>query len=160
MRNLSENIVKYQNFKTSEMLRIIDNAGYSKVSLEAFINAGINYIHTGKKISKRGNLYKFIDDALNKHIQPLTPKVEQKRRAFITKEKKQKVEKTTYLPINKVMDNLNKKAIKNNCNFYAVKMGKNLRLHDTQEEAQAFMDGLSFMGATETKIVKLVIEEI
>ena len=74
LRNLAENIVKYQNFKTSEILRIIDNAGYSKVSLEAFINAGINYVHTGKKISKRGNLYKFIDDALNKHIQLLTPK--------------------------------------------------------------------------------------
>ena len=41
LNNLAINIVKYQNFKTSEIVIRIDGCGYSKWSLISYIDNGI-----------------------------------------------------------------------------------------------------------------------
>ena len=75
MKQLGENIVKYQKFKISAILNKIDYAGLSKSTLNSYITSGINYIKTGKKYKQYGSYYKYIDEAIERHVQPLTPEV-------------------------------------------------------------------------------------
>lgn len=177
LRNLAENIVKYQHFKSKEIIKNIDTGGYSQFALTYYIYHGINYIEKGVKNKKCGNLYKYIDEAMARHVQPLTPKQDQKRVCRI--KRKQKIEKDTVLPINKTLEDIYKKAVETNnsktqktidtikntikiktSEIFAVQMDKNIRLQNNIEEASAFLDGLSFMGKTDAKIIKIKIEEI
>ena len=77
-RNLAENIVKYQKFRTSAIIAKIDNCGYTRSSMYNYINFGIQYINNGCKTRQAGSIYKYIDEALAKHIQPLTPSENEK----------------------------------------------------------------------------------
>ena len=158
LNNLAINIVKYQNFKSSEIIRIIDNAGYSKSTLLSYINNGIGYLTNNKKNKKCGRLYEFIDEAVAKHTQPLMPKDYQKRgitrgiRTFNNNKVQTKTDIAPFETIRKI--EITKELI------YAVQMDKNLRIQNSLKEAESFLEGLSFMGNTNAKIVKLDIEEL
>jgi len=157
LKQLAENIVKYQYFKTNVILNTIDNAGYSKSSLASYVNGGISYINTGNAHKQLGSLPKHIDEAIKKCIQPLTPRQDQKRINMRYRKYVKKVEKNIELPINKVLAKINKEVKPFD---YAVRMNNNIRILNTQEEAQAFLEGLSFMGATDAKVIKVTIEEV
>ena len=146
LKQLAENIVKYQYFKTNVILNTIDNAGYSKSSLTSYVNGGISYINTGNAHKQLGNLPKHIDEAIKKCIQPLTPRQDQKRINMCHR----KFVKKVLAKINKAVKSFD----------YAVRMNNNIRILNTQEEAQAFLVGLSFMGATDAKVIKVTIEEV
>lgn len=145
-KQFGENIVKYQNFKTNSIIAKIDNAGFSKSTLVSYINSGINYIKTGKKFSQYGDFYRYIDEAIKKHVQPLTPSKDDKR---------------LIRPVKKSCINpqMAKDVLKHN-NQYAVQMKDNIRLLNNLECAKAFADGLIFMGKTDAKIIKIKIEEV
>lgn len=159
LRNLAINIVKYQNFKTSAVINKIDNCGYTKSSLMSYINFGINYIKTSFRERRGGSIYDYIDEALAKHIQPLTPTAEEHRvQKRGGKRKKHKGDDIT--PVEKVLKEIEQKtSIPKNLK-YAVKMDKNLRIMDSIEEAKAFQDGLTFMGNINTELVKITYEVI
>ena len=158
-RQLCENIVKYQYFKTSEVMKTIDSAGLSQATFRNYIDAGISYINTGKKYRQFIGIYKYFDEALAKHIQPLTPRQDQKRVNKPYKRKPKEITKEQVLPAQNVVNKLYDKAIKVSCDRYAVQMDNNIRLCDSVEFAQAFKEGLSFMGCNSAKVVKIKIEE-
>jgi hypothetical protein len=145
LKQFGENLVKYQNFKTNSIIAKIDNAGFSKGTLVSYVNSGISYIKTGKKFSQYGDFYKYIDEALKRCVQPLVPSKDDKRLSR---------------PYNKSYINpqMTKDILRQN-NQYAVQIGDNIRLLNNLECAKAFTDGLSFMGKTDAKIVKINIEE-
>lgn len=164
-RNFAENMVKYQNFKTSAIIPKIDNFNNaSRKTLESYINSCVYYIKSGKKYHSFSHLYKYIDEALKKHIQPLTPSSADKR--ITHKITKKKIDKDLVLPVNKVIDEINKKSkaiFENELNknkFYAVKIDKNIVLQDNLSEAQGFKKGCEFVGAKDVKLVNIRIMEV
>ena len=156
LRNLARNIIQYQHFKTNVILKKIDNAGYSQSTLRFYIDKGIGYIKTGKKIRQLGSLCEYLDECMNKHIQPLTPKNEEKRIEFNRTYRNNDV-----LPVQRVLQKITQNTIiDTNKNIYAVKMGKNIRLQESIEEAKGFLDGLSFIGNTNASIIQLTYKEV
>lgn len=159
LKQFGENIVKYQNFKTSAIINKIDNCGYTKSSLMSYINFGINYIKTSFRERRGGSIYDYIDEALAKHIQPLTPTAEEHR---VQKKggRRKKYKSDNITPVERVLKEIEQKtSIPKNLK-YAVKMNKNLRIMDSIEEARAFQDGLTFMGNISTELVKITYEVI
>lgn len=156
-RNLALNIVKYQNFSTNAIMQKIDNAGYSDITLKMYINTCIAYIKTGKKSDRIAqNLYSYIDEYIAKKIQPLTPSKTEARGSFYSR----------MHPVQKVLDKIQRHSIvidntkeEVEIKHIAVQMGNNIRICNSKDEAKAFLDGLSFMGKTDAKIVKLYIRE-
>lgn len=149
LMQFGENLVKYQNFKTNSVIAKIDNAGFSKGTLVSYVNSGINYIKTGRKFSQYGDFYKYIDIALKKCVQPLVPSAEDKR--LIRPYKRHCINEKPIGIVEKV-EVINTQ--------YAVKMENNIRLLGNLECAKAFLDGLSFMGKTDAKIIRIKIEEV
>ena len=152
LRNLAINIVKYQNFKTNAILNKIDWAGYSKSAIATYINCGISYIR--KKIRKKNtvNLYNYIDEAKANCITPLVPKENEKREE---KKQKQKI-----IPVQKVLQHINDKAIEDKKYQIAVQVDDSIKLQDDLKHAEGFLDGLRFCGRTNVKIVRVRIEEV
>lgn len=158
MRNLAENIVKYQKFKTSAFVDKIDNAGYTRNSLASLISYSIAYLNTGRKTNKLGSsLYKYIDDAVEK-IYPLTPSKEEKRERRGVAKKNILNDKIT--PVQKVLKQISDKAKEDSKYQLAIKVGDSLKLATNTEYADAFLDGMKFLGKTDAKLVKVRIEEI
>lgn len=162
LRNLAKNIVQYQNFKTSVILKRIDNAGYSSLTLKSYITSGIIYIKRGVKNKQTGvKIYEYIDDAIKNCVQPLTPKQNEIRINYPNRTKNKAYKKDTVLPIQQVLNNLSKEiSSKKNSYMYAIKLNNTLKIYNSLPEAQAFLDGLSILGKTEANIVKLTIESI
>lgn len=83
---------------------------------------------------------------------PLTPKDNEKRIFLQRKPKK--------LPVQNVLENLNKQAIsKENNHFLGVKIDNKIIIKESLDEIKAFQEGLIFMGNNDSKIVKVKIEE-
>ena len=151
LRNLAVDIVKYQNFKTSAIIKKIDNAGYSNSSLVTMIFYAIRYIKTGEVNARAKTIYPYIDEALKNHIQPLVPSKKDQR---VVKNKKNP-------PIQNVLKKINEQAIsKENNRFLGIKIGDKIIIKESLDEIKAFQEGLIFMGNNDSKIVKVKIEEI
>lgn len=151
LKELAINIVKYQNFTTSAFINKIDNAGYNASTLKLMICYAIRYIKTGEKNKRASALYPYIDEALKKHIQPLTPS---KRDQRITRLKQKSI------PVQKVLQHINDKAIEDKKYQIAVQTDDSIKLQDDLKHAEGFLDGLKFCGRTNVKIVKVKIEEV
>ena len=152
LRNLAINVIKYQDFSTNATIRKIDNAGLSESTLRFYIDKGIGYIKQGTVYKGMNNFNKYIDDGIEKHVQPLTPRNDEKRRP--TMRKKQQKPNSPCINPQMAKDVLRQKK------QYAVQIGNNIRLLNNLECAKAFADGLSFMGKTDAKIIKIKIEEV
>lgn len=154
MRNLAENIVKYQKFKTSAFIDKIDNAGYTKWSLTTLISAGVMYLNTGK-INKNApsSIFKYIDEFKDKS-QVLLPSKKQERgiaRGAALK---------NTAPVQKVLKQISDKAKDDSKYQLAVKVGDSIKLASNKTYADAFLDGMKFLGKTDAKLVKVRIEDI
>lgn len=147
LRNLAINVIKYQNFSTNAIIRKIDNAGLSEATLRFYLDKGISYIKNGTIYKAMNNFNKYIDEGVEKHIQPLTPKDSEKRRTIATERK------------SCINSQIVKDILRQN-NQYAVQVDNNIKLQPNLECAKAFADGLSFMGKTDAKIIKIEIEEV
>ena len=151
LKNLAINIVKYQNFKTSVILKTIDNAGYSKHTLITYINSGITYVKGGNRLNKCGNIYKYIDEAIKNCVQPLIPAFNEKREFSKSKFKNKNIE----IPVQKVL-----KKIKSDAKQlqYAVKIENCLNIVENNDEAIGFNKCLAYMNKPIGSIVKVIIE--
>ena len=153
LRNLAINIVKYQNFKTSVIIKKIDNAGYSKASLLGYINNGISYIKTGKKIKQIGVLCNYIDEAKANCIQALTPREDEKR---LEKPRKQK-----NIPVQNVLKKLSQEVFPTKQKSLAVKVNDTIIIQSSEEEANGFIKGIKFMDRNlNVSIINISYEEI
>lgn len=156
LKELAINIVKYQNFKTNAFINKIDSAGYTKTSLASLICYCIIYIQTGRKNNKVvSSIYKYIDDAINQHIQPLTPSERDRR----WNKKKSSKKKEIVTPVQKVLQHINDKAIEDKKYQIAVQTDDSIKLQDDLKRAEGFLDGLKFCGRVNAKIVRVRIEE-
>lgn len=152
LKNLAVDMVKYQNFKTSAIIKKIDNAGYSNSSLVTMIFYAIRYIKTGEVNARAKTIYPYIDEALKNHVQPLTPSKQDQRSA-------RSRQKAT--PIQNVLKKINEQAIsKENNRFLGIKIGDKIIIKESLDEIKAFQEGLIFMGNNDSKIVKVKIEEV
>lgn len=157
LKELAINIIKYQKFRTSAFINKIDDAGYTKTSLASLISYCIIYIQTGKKNDKvASSMYKYIDDAINQHIQPLTPSERDQR----WNRRKSSKKKEIITPVQKVLQHINDKAIDDKKYQIAVQTDDSIKLQDDLKHAEGFLDGLKFCGKVNAKIVKVKIEEI
>lgn len=165
-RQLCENIVKYQYFRTSAIIKIIDNAGYKEETLKAYVNSGINYITTGKKFRQYGNFYQYIDKAIAKHVQPLTPREDQKRQPHFNRytKKLKSVPKDMDIPVVKVLNQLSSKSnitVSVNKDIkYGILNNNNIKIFDSIEDAKRFNSEINIFGCSSSKLIKIEIKEI
>lgn len=87
IRELATVIVKYQNFKTCIIMAKAAYLGYARGSLGAYIQFGLEYLNEGLRNKKGGKLFDFIDEVLAKHIQPLTPAINEQRTPYKPKKR-------------------------------------------------------------------------
>lgn len=158
LKNLAINIVKYQNFKTNCIISKIENAGCTKNTLLTYINCGIIYLQSNKKYNKiPKQIYEYIDEALNKHIQPLTPKESEKRQARIGCNRKPICKPSTSLSGLNAF-NLPKQITET---FdYGVKVGNNIRIFDSEKDAKSFCDSFKFFSNESIKLIEIKFSEV
>lgn len=146
---IAKQIVQYQNYKTSVALKLINRMSYSKASLNSFFTKGRLYLKTGNKNAKCGNLYNYIDNWTEKHIQPLVPKPEEKyeyKPKVKTNNKQEKIKIKAPQRLTEKID-------------YGVKIENNVYIFDTEKECEAFIQGTKLFGNNNAKIVHIKIEE-
>ena len=151
-------IVKYQNFKTKIAMQKISY----KMAKQVF-DASVGYLKYGtyneKVISK--TLKKAIDEAVASHIQPLTPKDNEKRvaRGDINKKNKQKKyqAKNTVPPIAK-LEILKKPGAE--VFDYGVRVGDNIRIFQSEGAAKSFLNGLRFFCSEKAELVEVKFNEV
>lgn len=142
LKRLAEIVVKYQKFKTfriyKEVLKI-ESLELGKSTLNNYINYGISYLKYGKKthcVSQ--NLYEYIDDCVERCVQPLTPSASEARRVlerkYTGKEVTHPIEK---VPVIKLP--LTSKFI------YGIRTDNRIITFDKESEMQEFMQNLSYI---------------
>jgi len=153
---IAEDVIKYQYFKTSIAAnKIRSNASYAtKVN---YINNGRRYLQTGKTFNGTPNvgpnLFKFIDLMQQKHIQPLTPK--QNERYKETQRKKPNyTKKEATPPICELLTQRITSKIE-----YGVKYNDLIYLHNNEDNARIFLNGIMATG-NKAEIVSVELGEI
>ena len=146
---IAKQIVQYQNYKTSVALKLINKMSYSEASLNSFFTKGRLYLKTGNKNAKCGNLYNYIDNWTEKHIQPLVPKPEEKYDYRPKTNVKNKQEKTVVKEPKKITEKFD----------YGVKIENKVYIFDTEKECEAFIQGTKLFSNDNVKIVHIKIEE-
>lgn len=154
-------IVKYQNFKTRIALQRMN----VKMARQIFDSA-VGYIRykTWNKTIVTKSLKEAIDECIAEHIQPLTPKEEEKRQLYARRSEVQKLireskkyqSKDSVPPIAKL--EIVKQPVVENFE-YGVKQGDNIRLFKTETEAQFFINNASFFLKEPLKLVEVTVNE-
>ena len=136
----AKNIVKYQNFKTSAALKLFEYKVSYTTALNYF-NLGITYIKI--KIKSKSipmKIYEYIDDAIKKHIQPLTPKESEKRRV----NKKMFAKKEATLPIQNALNEIRTEKTLTEKFEYGVKYSDHdIKILNSKHDALIFLSGVS-----------------
>lgn len=157
LMNLAKNVIQYQNFKTSTIIKKVDSAGLTLSTLKGYIDNGISYIKTGKINSGVKGFVKYIDANLKNCVQPLTPKKEDER-CFKKSPNKSIHKKEAALPVQNVLKEITAKNIKK---AIAVKMNNNIVIQSSEEEANGFIKGIEFMDKNlECKLINISYEAI
>ena len=149
----AEIIVKYQKFTTNKVLEKFEeqNLLYKKATAISYINYGIAYIMYGTKhyaVPKK--IYNAIDECIAKHIQPLTPSENDKRR--INNNKYQK--KDAVLPVQKLPEVKTELTEKFE---YGVRIENRIILFSTENGMSEFVKNVKFINPNE-KIQAVTVE--
>ena len=155
IKKVAEIILKYQKFKNSIIVEKMGDC-LAKSSKLNYITCGRHYLKTGEKYKNvvGNNFYIYLQNALDKHIQPLTPSFDEKLK--ITK--RDYTKKEAILPITKII-NSNKKITTNI--EYGIKINDKIILQKNEEMAKAFLNGIKFLNPeTEAKVVAVEISNI
>lgn len=165
LENMKENIVKsraleiiqYQNFKTRIAVE------HLKHTRRAVFDSAVGYIKYGtwNKCLVTKELKEELDKLIANHVQPLTPKQDEKRVCYnrtnkvINKHKKYQ-EKDVIVPISK-LEVVNQQMTEE---FeYGVRQGDNIRLFANKELATSFIESVKFFTDKEVKLVEVTINE-
>lgn len=162
-RQFGENMVKYQNFKTSVIRDRIDHAGFKEKTLDCYINSCIAYIKTGKKFAQYGKIYDYVDEALARHVQPLTPKEEDRRRILPPRSSKRVtscIEKDKVPPVVNVLNQI--KEI--NKPVYEERFGviteDRVILMENEDKARDFQKSFKLLSNNDIDVIEIKIRKI
>ena len=153
IKKTAEIIVKYQKFKNSIITEKIGDILAKSTKLN-YITCGRYYIKTGLKYKNvvGSNFYKYLQECMDRHVQPLTPSFEDKLREV----KRTYTRKEAKLPITKVVP----KKISTNIEW-GVKINDKVVLEKNEERARGFLKGIRFLNNTcEAKLVTVEIQEV
>jgi len=154
-------IVKYQNFRTKIALERMS----VKMPRQVFDSA-VGYIryktYNSSIVTK--SLKDAIDECIANHVQPLTPKEEEKRGMYARRSEIQKLRKISKQyqakdaipPIAKL--EIVKQTVSENFE-YGVKQGDNIRLFANEELATNFIQNVKFFTDKEVKLVEVTVNE-
>ena len=151
---IAEDLIKYQNYKTGVAIRHI-RGDVSDTTKKNYITSARYYLRTGKKyesVNVGTALFEALDEALKKHVQPLTPKQEEQARLLGVR-KPNYTKKDAEVPITQVIP----KKITSKFE-YGVKYGKLIYLQDSEKEAQIFLERIKATGNS-ASIVSVEINE-
>lgn len=148
LKKLATEIVKLQKFKSSVAIHKLPG-DYTINTKANYFRAGVRYLKDRTRLALAPNdLYNYIDEAIAKHVQPLTPKEDEK-----SVPRKDYTRKEAVLPVQKIIEEI--KQVEPKC--YAVQVDKNIIVQNTINDARAFAEGLRFLGG---KDIDLQIIEI
>ena len=157
-QNIAEDVIRYQDFKTSIAVCFI-RGNASLATKKNYMTAGRHYIATRKPYNTLNvgkEFYNAIEEMLNKHIQPLTPK-ESERARLLGPRKPDYTKKNADVPIAKL--DILKEKIASNFD-YGVKYGKLIYLQGNEKEAQIFLEGIKATGNNAIMVSVEINEEI
>ena len=151
LREIAEDIIKYQNFRFKIATDKLRAKSLTQSSKSNYVNCGRRYLAEGTKsriCSQR--FYTYIQEALDKHVQPLVPSFEERKKET----KRNYTKKEAKPPITKII-----KDEKLTTNIeYGVKLDDKIMVQKSEDEARAFINGIKFLNPN--AIVKLVTIEL
>ena len=152
--DLAMNIVKYQKFKTNIALKKF-NVNFKDNTKSNYFGLGIMYLkNKERRKSIPTTLYNCIDECLEKHVQALTPSVEEER----GKIRRNYTRKSAIPPIAK-LEIINKPVSTNNIE-YGVKIGDMITLMPNREYARGFLAGIKSLKEVEAKVITVELGDI
>lgn len=155
IRKTAEIIIKYQKFKNSIIAEKIGGT-LTKSSKMNYITCARHFLRTGQKYKNicGNSFYKYLQECIDKHIQPLTPSFEDKLRET----KRIYTKKETNLPITNTIPKKISAKIE-----WGIKINDKIVLETNEDRARAFLKGIKFLNKnnnTDIKLVTLEIQEI
>ena len=153
IKKVAETIFKYQKFKNSIIVEKIGNS-LAKSSKLNYITCARHYIKTGEKYKKvvGNNFYKYLQECIDKHVQPLTPSFDEK----LQKTKRKYTKKESKPPIIKVIP----KKVTTNIEW-GIKINDKIVLETNEDRARAFLRGIKFLNNNcEAKLVTIELMEV
>ena len=156
LKKVAEDIVKYQNFQASIACEKM-NTNLAKSTKMNYITCGRYYIKTGNKYKGNvvgNNFYLYLQEAIDKHIQPLTPAFNERKREI----KKDYTKKASTPPIKKIIEQKGDLTTKIE---YGIKTENKVILELDENNARAFLRGLKFLKSDiNAKLVTVELTEI
>lgn len=150
--DIAETIIKHQKFQNKYIIEKLNFAGLKDTMLVKYVSFTLKYLKTGEKSKAIHRMYyDKIDEVITKHIQPLIPKENQKRRENLSFYHK----KEAILPVQKVVTEKKQTVLID----YGVKIGDSICLCKDEKEAKGFLKGVLFCGKENVKIVTLEIND-
>lgn len=148
-------IVKYQKFKTPIAISKMPN-NIKEATKVNYFTLGCRYLKNREK-SKYvpSTLYNCIDELLSKHLQPLTPSIEEQKRTY----NRNYTTKKAVPPVAK-LDEIKRPITSNNIE-YGVKMSNtDIKIFKNRDLAIGFARGLTYCGKENIKVITMEIGDI
>lgn len=154
LKRLAIDVVKYQNFKLDAAINKLDYP-LTNGTLKRYLSRGARYVKFGtvdKQLQK--NFYTYIDAVLGQHVQPLTPSKFEKKVQY----KQRYTDKEAHPPVSR-LPIVNKPLTES---FeYGVKYGNIIRLFNSEESMNLFLEGCKFVPNNEHIVcIRVKFEEI
>lgn len=156
LKEIAEDVIKYQNFKNSIAVEKMRATHLAKSSRYNYIACGRHYLKTGQRYRNvvGGNFYNYLQDALDRHVQPLVPSFDEKLRVI----KKNYTKKEAKPPITKIIET-NKKLTTNI--EYGIKINDKIVLETNEDRARAFLKGIKFLSPNvDAKLITVELTEV
>lgn len=159
-RKIAEWIFKYQKFKTKIALEHIDVslAHINKSTLSNYFVKGLIYLNIGTLHSAFPKDIKAELERIKQTyaVAPLTPSKED-RRSIKPKvyQKKNKVN-----PVNKVLNDLSKKAQQQGDFSWGVKMDDTIKIFSDKTKAEGFLRGINYLSLISGKDVEAILCQV
>ena len=153
IKKVAETIVKYQKFKNSIIIDKIGD-GLAKSTKANYITCARHFLVTGEKYKNivGNNFYKYLQECINKCVQPLTPSFDEKLRET----KRKYTSKNVNPPITKILPKKITSKIE-----YGIKFEDRIVLEVSEDRAKAFLKGIKFLNNNyNAKLVTVELTEI
>ena len=162
LRDFALAIVKYQNFKTSAAVKYI-NYNSSEVTIRNYFGCGVSYIKSNGKIRHQNmptGIFKFIDEYLAQHVQPLTPSKSDERKEY--KSRKNIYHGKNSIPPVAKLDIVRKPLIEKYDDYGIKSPDGYVKICKSRDYAEGYMEALKDNGKIidEYKIIAIKISEV
>lgn len=153
-RTLAKEIVQYQNFKSNKAAEKI-LGDWKTCTKKNYFNIGLRYMRSGFRDAHVGvKFYDFIDEAIEKCTQPLTPSISDKRhqRRINIQSKKATIPDVMQQPTTVLPTQLISKF------EYGVRRGDLIVIMANEQVVNDFVSACKRLGIDDIKIVNITVE--